>query len=145
MVQFLRWPLFFTRGGMSLAATVSVSDRATSWLRPLILACVPQLCGFPRLLYAFFCALVPRVCAWWNCYPPCCPWYVGGPRYVTFPLVLWHMFSAWFTSFFCTLSLLVFAFWWTFVPRCSRELFPWSQVEQHFIVSFCVCISRRTL
>ena len=85
--QFLRWPLFFTRGGMSLAATVSVSDRATSWLRPLILACVPQLCGFPRLLYAFFLracsarvrlvellpSLLPLVC-WWSqvCDLPSC-------------------------------------------------------------------------
>ena len=88
----------FVHNWMSMAAFyVLFRPDERVWLRPLNLAWVSQICGFPRPFdRLFFCAFVLRVCAWRFCWPSCCSWYVDGPSYVTYPLALRRMLSAWF-------------------------------------------------
>ena len=141
----------FVHNWMSMAAFyVLFRPDERVWLRPLNLAWVSQICGFPRPFDRLFFARLFCACALEGFVD-----LLVAPGMLMVP-VMWPTLlrcgacSPLGLQCFCTMSRLVSAFRWISVHShvfmfWSCELFPWTQVEQHCNVSFCVCISRRTL
>ena len=65
------------------------------------LACVPQLCGFPRALERFFRAFFRAPLLFRDLLPLYSAWFDVGPSYVTIPpCVVSQVVSAWFCKHF---------------------------------------------